>query len=193
MFTKGCMVAALLGMAMALPRPDERPQYPDERPQYEERPQYFDEPQYGPPPQGYPVEEYVEPPKPYAFDFGVKDDYSGAQFGHNENSDSEGIVKGSYIVALPDGRIQKVEYVAHPKDGYKATVSYEGEATYPEAKPYEPQQYQPQQYQPQYAPLQPQEYAPAESQYAPVEQRQNAPELPVYQPEEREAATPIEE
>ncbi|CAL4101338.1 unnamed protein product [Meganyctiphanes norvegica] len=165
MITKGCMIAVLVGVAMAMPRPEERPHY-------------------GPPPPGYghPEEEYLEPAKPYAFDYGVKDDHSGAQFGHNENSDGEA-VQGSYIVALPDGRIQKVQYVAHPEHGYQAEVTYEGEATYPEVKPYIPEPYQPYQPQygpppPQYAPAEPQ-YAPAEPQYAPVEP-QYAPEPPVY-------------
>ena len=45
--------------------------------------------------------------KPYAFDYGVKDEYSGANFGHSEKSDGNA-VQGSYQVALPDGRIQIV-------------------------------------------------------------------------------------
>ena len=40
------------------------------------------------------------------------------------------MIRGSYKVALPDGRIQIVSYEADD-DGYRATVSYEGEPAYP--------------------------------------------------------------
>jgi len=48
-------------------------------------------------------------------------------------------------VALPDGRIQIVSYIADA-DGFKATVSYEGEAVYPnpgDFVPYSPPQAHP--------------------------------------------------
>ncbi|KAK4292906.1 hypothetical protein Pmani_034352 [Petrolisthes manimaculis] len=48
---------------------------------------------------------YKEDPIPYNFAYGVKDDYAGTDFGHNEDSDGKA-VKGSYNVVLPDGRIQ---------------------------------------------------------------------------------------
>ena len=41
-------------------------------------------------------------------------------------------------MALPDGRLQKVTYSVNGDGGYVAEVSYEGEATYPEVKPYSP-------------------------------------------------------
>merc|ERR1712012_1237280 len=80
-----------------------------------------------------------EPPKPYAFQYGVHDDYSGANFDAQETSDSKA-VSGSYQVALPDGRIQTVTYTADHYNGYVADVKYEGEAVYPkyEPKPYKP-------------------------------------------------------
>merc|ERR1712032_1445654 len=40
---------------------------------------------------------------------------------------------GSYSVALPDGRIQHVNYRANGYDGYVADVTYDGQAQYPEA------------------------------------------------------------
>merc|ERR1712226_490426 len=53
-------------------------------------------------------------------------------------SDGASNVQGSYTVALPDGRIQKVTYTSNGYDGYVAEVTYEGTAVYPEAKPYSP-------------------------------------------------------
>ena len=75
-------------------------------------------------------------PKPYAFQYGVADDYSGAKFSASETSDAK-VVSGSYTVALPDGRTQTVTYTADPygQGGYTADVKYEGTAVYPENKP----------------------------------------------------------
>ena len=73
-------------------------------------------------------------PKPYAFTYGVKDEYSGTDFSRAEERRGE-VIQGSYKVALPDGRVQIVSYVADD-DGYKATVSYEGEPNYPPPEKY---------------------------------------------------------
>ena len=73
-------------------------------------------------------------PAKYAFDYAVKDEYSGNDYGHQETRDGYD-TKGSYFVALPDGRVQKVTYYVNGKSGYVAEVSYEGEATYPVHKP----------------------------------------------------------
>ncbi|KAK3864961.1 hypothetical protein Pcinc_029393 [Petrolisthes cinctipes] len=73
---------------------------------------------------------YKPEPIPYNFAYGVKDDYAGTDFGHNEDSDGQA-VKGSYNVVLPDGRIQTVEYVADHYNGFQAQVKYKGEAQYP--------------------------------------------------------------
>ena len=45
---------------------------------------------------------------------------------------------GSYSVNLPDGRIQTVTYTADVDGygGYVADVKYEGQAVFPEVKPY---------------------------------------------------------
>ncbi|KAK3864954.1 hypothetical protein Pcinc_029386 [Petrolisthes cinctipes] len=82
-----------------------------------------------------PSDPYQQPsyngPMPYNFAYGVKDDYAGTDFRQSEDSDGS-TVKGSYRVALPDGRIQTVTYVADPKNGYQAQVTYEGKAQYPQ-------------------------------------------------------------
>ena len=52
-----------------------------------------------------------ETPKPYAFEYGVHDDYAGTNFAQNENADGS-TASGSYSVLLPDGRTQTVTYHA---------------------------------------------------------------------------------
>jgi hypothetical protein len=90
---------------------------------------------YRPPPPAYkpapykPVEKL--PPKPFAYQYGVKDDYSGAAFSKDESQDAYGALQGSYTVALPDGRTQIVTYHADHENGYIADVKYEGVAVYP--------------------------------------------------------------
>jgi hypothetical protein len=75
-----------------------------------------------------------ERPAKYQFGYAVNDDYSGNNYGHSESRDGP-VTKGSYYVALPDGRLQKVTYTVNGNDGYVATVSYEGEAKYGKAEP----------------------------------------------------------
>ena len=77
---------------------------------------------------------YDETPKPYAFEYGVADDYSGARFAQSETADGK-LTSGSYSVNLPDGRVQTVTYTVDDYAGYVADVKYEGTAQYPEYKP----------------------------------------------------------
>ena len=49
---------------------------------------------YGPPPAKYAPEKL--PPQPFAYQYGVHDDYSGASFEKNENQDASGNLAGSY-------------------------------------------------------------------------------------------------
>ena len=73
---------------------------------------------------------YHQQPAAYAYQYGVSDDYSGANFGQEEKRNGYSTY-GSYRVNLPDGRVQHVDYrVADAYSGYVADVSYEGVPTY---------------------------------------------------------------
>lgn len=77
--------------------------------------------------------KYLQSPKPYKFGYAVRDDKSQNDYSHHQESDGH-VTTGSYRVALPDGRVQIVNYRAD-KNGYVADVQYEGSAYYPEYKP----------------------------------------------------------
>merc|ERR1719381_388641 len=82
-----------------------------------------------PAPYHAPVEKL--PPQPFAYEYGVNDDYSKANFKKTETQDANGVVAGSYVIALPDGRIQTTKYTADHVNGFVAEVSYEGTPVYP--------------------------------------------------------------
>merc|ERR1712128_25529 len=89
----------------------------------------------GPPaPYAAPAPVYAAEAPVYNYQYGVSDDYSGSVFSAQENRNNYDTA-GEYRVNLPDGRVQVVSYSAGP-EGYVANVQYEGEAAYPEAKPY---------------------------------------------------------
>merc|ERR1712024_211198 len=113
-----CFVAlcALVAVASAAPRPDHPPSY---------KPAPYK-------PHPAPYKEEKLPPQPFAYQYGVKDDYSGASYQKSETRDQYGVVGGSYTVALPDGRTQIVTYTADHEGGFIADVKYEGAAVYPE-------------------------------------------------------------
>ncbi|XP_053637555.1 pro-resilin-like [Cherax quadricarinatus] len=92
---------------------------------------------------------YPEVPPKYAFNYGVVDHYSGANFGHSETRDGYK-TEGTYNVDLPDGRKQTVNY-ADNGHGLEAVVNYEGEAHHPEYKPAYKPQYRPE-HKPVYVP-----------------------------------------
>merc|ERR1711899_261474 len=69
---------------------------------------------YGAPPPAVYKEEKL-PPQPFAYEYGVNDDYSKANFKKTETQDANGVVAGSYVIALPDGRIQTTKYTADPQ------------------------------------------------------------------------------
>merc|ERR1712099_179558 len=114
---------------------------------------------YGPPPPAYKPAPYKEeklPPQPFAYQYGVKDDHSGASYQKSETQDQYGVVGGSYTVALPDGRTQIVTYTADHEGGFIADVKYEGVAQSP-PEPKEGYGHAP----PAYHPAPPPKYAPA--------------------------------
>ncbi|XP_042890252.1 pro-resilin-like [Penaeus japonicus] len=76
---------------------------------------------------GYAPPATYDAPAKYDFNYAVKDDYSGNDFGHQEARDGYD-TQGSYYVQLPDGRLQKVTYTVNGDSGYVAEVSYDGEA-----------------------------------------------------------------
>ena len=88
----------------------------------------------GPPAYGAPAPVYKEeklPPQPFAYEYGVADDYSKNNFRKTETQDAEGKVAGSFTIALPDGRIQTTTYTADHYNGFVAEVTYEGTPVYP--------------------------------------------------------------
>merc|ERR1711951_336168 len=85
-------------------------------------------PSYGPP---APYKEEKLPPQPFAYEYGVNDDYSKANFKKTETQDAQGNVQGSFVIALPDGRIQTTTYTADHYNGFVADVTYEGTPVYP--------------------------------------------------------------
>merc|ERR1712242_543168 len=78
-----------------------------------------------------PVVVAKEIPQPYAYEYGVADDYSKANFRKTETQDAAGNVTGSFVIALPDGRIQTTTYTADHQNGFVADVTYEGTPVYP--------------------------------------------------------------
>ncbi|XP_037801367.1 pro-resilin-like [Penaeus monodon] len=99
-------------------------------------------PRYSPPTPSYnpPAPTYNAPapapsgPAQYDFNYAVKDDYSGNDFGHQESRNGYD-TQGTYYVQLPDGRLQTVTYTVNGDSGYVAEVSYQGEAQYPAQEP----------------------------------------------------------
>merc|ERR1712156_912668 len=71
--------------------------------------------------------DLAEPPV-YSYQYGVSDDYSGANFQQTESRDGY-LTSGSYTVSLPDGRVQTVKYTDNG-DGIVQDVTYEGVPQY---------------------------------------------------------------
>ncbi|XP_047472530.1 cuticle protein 7-like [Penaeus chinensis] len=85
---------------------------------------------------------YADVPPQYNAQYNVNDEYSGNNYGHQEDRDGYN-TQGTYYVQLPDGRLQKVTYYVDGESGYVAEVTYEGEAQYPAYQPAPSTSYQP--------------------------------------------------
>ena len=82
---------------------------------------------------GYGHDEY-EKPDPFQFEYGVHDDHYYTDFSEHRSGDEAGNIYGYYEVALPDGRIQHVDYKADGHyGGTVMEVKYTGEARHPES------------------------------------------------------------
>ncbi|XP_043228609.1 cuticle protein 19.8-like [Amphibalanus amphitrite] len=88
-------------------------------------------------PQKYAQQQYSDAPAKYAYDYKVQDSNYAVDFGQSESRDGAN-TQGSYYVALPDGRVQRVTYSVSGDGGYVAEVTYEGEARYPAASASQP-------------------------------------------------------
>lgn len=130
-----------------------------------------------PHPAPYHPDPYDDTPKPYSYEYGVHDEYSGTNFNAHEVADGKA-VSGSYQVHLPDGRVQTVTYTADHYTGYVADVKYDGQAVYPkyEPKPYAPAPHKPAPYHP--APHKPAPYHPAPAPYHPAPAPYHPPVVP---------------
>jgi len=79
------------------------------------------------------VQAYDYSPDPFHFQYGVHDDKYYTDFSEVRTGDEAGNIKGEYSVALPDGRIQHVIYLADGNyGGTVMDVKYDGEAHHPD-------------------------------------------------------------
>ncbi|XP_037068964.1 cuticle protein 19.8-like [Pollicipes pollicipes] len=111
MSLQGFIVAAVLAVAAAAPAP-ETPGYKPAPVPYHPAPSYK-------PASYHPEPQYKEEVKPFAYEYAVNDDYTGTIFAKREESDGHN-TQGYYSVALPDGRIQHVNYVVDNYGDYSA-------------------------------------------------------------------------
>eukprot|EP00095_Tigriopus_kingsejongensis_P010098 maker-scaffold434_size172279-snap-gene-0.21 protein:Tk10098 transcript:maker-scaffold434_size172279-snap-gene-0.21-mRNA-1 annotation:"cuticular protein 67bd" len=70
--------------------------------------------------------EVVPQDASYNFGYSVSDAVSGDAKTRQESREGD-VVRGSYSVADPDGRIRVVEYTADKEHGFQARVTYDGE------------------------------------------------------------------
>jgi len=84
----------------------------------------------------------VEERHPYAYQYAVYDEGTESSYEVSESGDPD-TVRGSYRIALPDGRVQTVTYEVDPVSGYQAKVSYAGVAQYPDSPSYRASPYSP--------------------------------------------------
>ncbi|XP_060853346.1 cuticle protein 7-like [Rhopalosiphum padi] len=70
----------------------------------------------------YDADHYDHAPKPYNFEYDVKDLHTHDIKSQHEVSDGHGNVKGSYRLVEPDGSTRVVEYTADHEHGFNAVV-----------------------------------------------------------------------
>ncbi|XP_063592030.1 cuticle protein 19.8-like [Penaeus indicus] len=124
--------SVLIALAVAVAARPETPSY---------SPSAHPAPSYSPPSPSYNAPTH-DVPAQYNTQYVVNDEYSGNNYGHQENRDGYN-TQGTYYVQLPDGRLQKVTYYVDGESGYVAEVTYEGEAQYPAYQPAPSTSYQP--------------------------------------------------
>ncbi|XP_047472944.1 putative uncharacterized protein DDB_G0271606 [Penaeus chinensis] len=72
--------------------------------------------------------EPVEQVSPYQWAYEVHAASTGDQKSQVERREEDGVVRGSYSLVEPDGSRRTVTYVAHPEEGFQATVETEPSA-----------------------------------------------------------------
>merc|ERR1712106_743368 len=72
------------------------------------------------------VAAQAEAPAQYNFGYSITDSVTGDSKSRQESRDGD-VVRGSYRVADPDGRIRTVTYTADAVHGFQAHVTYDGE------------------------------------------------------------------
>ncbi|XP_076053414.1 cuticle protein 7-like [Oratosquilla oratoria] len=65
------------------------------------------------------------PPASYKFEYSVKDEESGNDFGQNEAREGDN-TEGSYRVVLPDGKELVVSYTVNADGGFIADATIDG-------------------------------------------------------------------
>lgn len=97
---KSVLFASTLALALAdvpyHPAPyHPAPYHPAPAPYHAPKPAPYHAPKPAP---YHPAPEYKLPPRPFAYEYGVKDEYSGAYFAKQETQDDYGVVTGKFEV-----------------------------------------------------------------------------------------------
>ncbi|XP_063606836.1 putative uncharacterized protein DDB_G0271606 [Penaeus indicus] len=74
------------------------------------------------------TQQPVEQVSPYQWAYEVYAASTGDQKSQVERREEDGVVRGSYSLVEPDGSRRTVTYVAHPEEGFQATVETEPSA-----------------------------------------------------------------
>ncbi|XP_068207727.1 cuticle protein 10.9-like [Palaemon carinicauda] len=68
--------------------------------------------------------EEEAPPKPYNFDYTIRDQINAVMSARVEEGDSQGVIRGSYTYIRPDGIIQTTSYIAD-ENGFRSETKEE--------------------------------------------------------------------